>query len=306
MDDNELSRALGETPSEYKLEDVDPIFKDLGTAPSPQPSSYSSGQSDPIVGGALGLLGAGYGYRERGQAVKMAKEAAQRNQMAVAIEELKEQLKSQGAYERASQGAKEELTGTTGRARQETYNTESARRAQASKGIDNPFTKRPWGSTDAGLLVEPATADELKLKKLQSAKSAQTVEMIKNMLSAPIRSAADYIARSKLLGALSGGMAGIEGYEAYKSFEQGDTEGAVTHGLQALGGAIGTIPTVPTALVGAGIAAAPTIYNKFKSRPVDPRYQAPVSQQDIEGASGAYYGRSPRNRLARSGLDPLS
>jgi hypothetical protein len=224
MNEEELNKALNANPTEnsdeIKLDEFDPIFSNI--KPANTVDRYADlKESDPIEGGALGLLGAKWVYDKRRDAARLAKEIAEKNEyknsINTAMKEIEERIKNQGVYERASQGAKDELTGSTGRARQETYNTESARRAQASKGIDNPFTKQPWGATDAGLLVEPATADELKLKKLQSAKSAQTMEMIKTYLSGPTRTVADYIAKSKLIGALSGGMAGIEGYEAYKA-----------------------------------------------------------------------------------------
>jgi hypothetical protein len=310
MDDNELSRALGETPSEYKLEDVDPIFKDLGSTPPPQPSSYSSGQSDPIVGGTLGGVGAligGYARQkinDKDLEEKIIKRIKYENEIS-AIKEAA--AKGQTASERGLQGRTEDLSGTSGRARQTMYNTETSRLAQSEKGASTPFTKQPWGATNSGILVDPKVADISRMEQLKALNSAQRMELIKHYAAIPAKTAGEILAKSRILGILGGAIAGTEGYEAYKSgVDRGDYSGALEHGLQALGGAIGMIPSWPTAIGGAIVSALPTIYNKVKNIPVDPRYQAPVSQQDIEGASAAYYGRSPRNRMARSGLEPLS
>jgi len=66
-------------------------------------------------------------------------------------------LVSQPAFERGILGGTEDLAGTTGRARQTMYNTETARQAAIRRGVDNPFTRSTWGASNTGVLVPPGT-----------------------------------------------------------------------------------------------------------------------------------------------------
>lgn len=64
-------------------------------------------------------------------------------------------LVSQPKFERGILGSTEDVAGTTGRARQTMYNTETARQAAIRRGENTPFTKSTWASTNTGVLVPP-------------------------------------------------------------------------------------------------------------------------------------------------------
>jgi len=70
-------------------------------------------------------------------------------------------LVSQPALERGLFGGTDELSGTSGRARQTMYNTETSRQAQIRQGANTPFTQSTWGATNTGVLV-PSGAQAAK------------------------------------------------------------------------------------------------------------------------------------------------
>ena len=71
--------------------------------------------------------------------------------------------------------------------------------------------------------------------------------------------------RSKAMGALGGGMAVYEGLEALKQLRAGNKEEAALSGVGALGGAMSIVPTIPTAIIGGGLSAIPSLYRAYKS-----------------------------------------
>lgn len=179
----------------------------------------------------------------------------------------------QGAFERGIQGAPDEAFGTTGRARQETYNTETARRAAAARGVDNPFTRQTWGATPSGVLAPPEIAqqqvqraDEAQRIVQQQTAQARREQGAINKLESQIdstrrnlqlRNAELDALRSKAPGPLAqagaifrrpmakmipGALTGLEALEAKKRYEQGDVLGALAAGASALGSGLMTAP----------------------------------------------------------------
>ena len=71
--------------------------------------------------------------------------------------------------------------------------------------------------------------------------------------------------RSKAMGALGGGMAVYEGLEALKQLRAGNEKEAALSGIGALGGVTSMIPTIPTAIIGGGLSAIPSLYRAYKS-----------------------------------------
>jgi len=71
--------------------------------------------------------------------------------------------------------------------------------------------------------------------------------------------------RSKAMGALGGAMGTYEGLEALKQLKAGNQEGAALSGIGALGGIISMIPAYPTAIIGGGLSAIPSLYRAYKS-----------------------------------------
>jgi hypothetical protein len=98
------------------------------------------------------------------------------------------QAVSNPAFERGILGAIEDTAGTTGRARQTMYNTETARQAAVRRGVDNPFTKSTWGATNAGVLVPPGSQPPKPVGGLSFAKQAAT--KVKDFASAVVPKAA--------------------------------------------------------------------------------------------------------------------
>lgn len=128
------------------------------------------------------------------------------------------QIVSTPAFDRGMQGGMDELSGTTGRARQQMYNTETARQAQVRRGINDPFTKGTWGATNTGILVpgnqpqKPAGG----LSSIFSPQARQAAKEIKDFTSAVVPKAA-----SRGLGGFGVGFSGAEtlrtGAEAKKN-----------------------------------------------------------------------------------------
>ena len=179
----------------------------------------------------------------------------------------------QGAFERGIQGAPDEAFGTTGRARQETYNTETARRAAASRGVDNPFTRQTWGATPSGVLAPPEIAqqqvqraDEAQRAVQQQTAQARREQGAINKLESQIDSArrnlqlrnaeldalrskapgplarAGAIFRRPLAKMIPGALTGLEALEAKNRYEQGDILGALAAAASAGGSALMAAP----------------------------------------------------------------
>lgn len=179
----------------------------------------------------------------------------------------------QGAFERGIQGAPDEAFGTTGRARQETYNTETARRAAAARGVDNPFTRQTWGATPSGVLAPPEIAqqqvqraDEAQRIVQQQTAQARREQGAINKLESQIESAqrnlqlrnaeldalrrkapgplarAGAIFRRPLAKMIPGALTGLEALEAKKRYEQGDILGALAAAASAGGSALMAAP----------------------------------------------------------------
>jgi hypothetical protein len=103
------------------------------------------------------------------------------------------QAVSNPAFERGILGAIEDTAGTTGRARQTMYNTETARQAAVRRGVDNPFTKSTWGATNAGVLVPPGSQPPKPvggLSSIFSPQARQAATKVKDFASAVVPKAA--------------------------------------------------------------------------------------------------------------------
>lgn len=321
---------MDENKDAPKLEDMGDIFSiptrvEITEVKPSSNASVSSNQSvgdSGIVQGVATAAGAMAGAQNRAQKQRFDKLRMELNASTTSQAETKKLLEqlvqnqanpqAQSNFERGIQGGREDLTGTTGRARGETYNTEEARRAQVRRGANNPFTQQTWGATDQGVLAPPqvienrvsqqaATAAQEAARAQEGARMAY----LKTLLASPVTSAAEWLARSKLLGALSGGMTAYEAYETYQAAKEGRVGDAVSSGLSTLGGAISMIPTVPTVLAGGALAAAPYIYNTLtEERPQEEAYRRPVTEQDVAMASRPAYGTAPsglRSLAARRG-----
>jgi hypothetical protein len=88
--------------------------------------------------------------------------------------------------------------------------------------------------------------------------------------------------RSKAMGALGGGMAVYEGLEALKQLRAGNQEEAALSGIGALGGITSMIPTIPTAIIGGGLSAIPSLYRAYKSATPE-QVQRMQTNVDISG-----------------------
>jgi hypothetical protein len=60
-------------------------------------------------------------------------------------------------------------------------------------------------------------------------------------------------------------MAVYEGLEALKQLRAGNEKEAALSGIGALGGITSMIPTIPTAIIGGGLSAIPSLYRAYKS-----------------------------------------
>lgn len=128
------------------------------------------------------------------------------------------QAVSNPAFERGILGAIEDTAGTTGRARQTMYNTETARQAAVRRGVDNPFTRSTWGATNAGVLVPPGSQPPKPvggLSSMFSPQARQAVAEVKDFASAVVPKAA-----ARGMGGFGLGFSGAEtlrtGAEAVK------------------------------------------------------------------------------------------
>lgn len=72
------------------------------------------------------------------------------------------------------------------------------------------------------------------------------------------------VLRSRSMGAFGAGSVAYQGLEALKQLKAGQDEEAALSGIGALGGGLMMIPTVPTAVVGGALSAAPYLYRKAK------------------------------------------
>lgn len=323
---------MDENKDAPKLEDMGDIFSiptrvEITEKPGSATSNASGAEDQSInqsgiVQGVATVAGAAAGAQNRAQKQRFDQLRAALNASTTSQAETKkliEQLmqnqgnpQAQSNFERAIQGGREDVTGTTGRARGETYNTEESRRSQVRRGVNNPFTQQAWGATDQGVLAPPQVienraAQQASMAAQEAARAQGGARMayLKNLLASPVTSAAEWLARSKLIGALSGGLSAYEGIEAYNAFKEGRPRDAISSGLSSLGGFIGMIPTVPTVLTGGALAAAPYIYNTLtEERPQEEAYRRPVTEQDVAMASRPSYGMAPssvRGMAARRG-----
>jgi hypothetical protein len=206
----------------------------------------------------------------------------------------------QGAFERGMQGAPDEAFGTTGRARQETYNTETARRAAAARGVDNPFTRQTWGATPSGVLAPPEVAQQATqradaaqqlvqqeiTRAREQAKSINQLDRqietarrnldLRNAELAELRRRAPgplakigAFFRSPMGKMIPGAAAGVEAEEARQRYQKGDILGALAAGSGALG---------------AGMMAAPVPIPAVKALGAALGYGGPLALAAIEAA----------------------
>ena len=218
-----------------------------------------------------------------------------------------------GAFERAIQGAPDEAFGTTGRVRQETYNTETARRAAASRGVDNPFTRQTWGATPSGVLAPPEVAqqqvqraDEAQRLVQQQTEQArqqqraitqldrqiestrrnlqlknQELDAIRKAAPGPLARAGAFF-RKPFAKMIPGAATGLGMEEARQRYERGDVLGALAAAAGAGGSALMAAP-IPVPLVKAAGAAsgygglgALLLIDEMRRRGILPPVQAPV------------------------------
>lgn len=271
--------------ADYKaLEELDPVFKEVDSIPSQQTVTNVEKNGftpDPFIQGAATGVGALIGLsqkkdyvrdinygRQRASDIEVMKRIAQQSAKEAAAAEAA--ARAQTPFERAIQGAPEDVTGTTGRARQQTYTTETSRQAQVRRGVDNPFTRGVWGATDQGVLAPPQAISEASAlaarREAQLAQAALRRERLIGAAKASLSPILDWATKSKLLGTLGGGMAGYEGYEAYKAAMEGKPFEATMSGLSALGGALGTIPNPYAQVAGLGLSALPYGIRKITGR----------------------------------------
>ena len=91
------------------------------------------------------------------------------------------QIVSTPAFDRGIQGGMDELSGTTGIARQEMYRTEQSRRADLRKGKNTPLTQGTWGATNTGILVPSGNQPPKPVGGLSSIFSPQTIQAAKEV-----------------------------------------------------------------------------------------------------------------------------
>lgn len=296
MDENQATQetnSLERHGDIFKLETPSPEFKEDKKEKNPQIERWKSVISDiaseiyesPDV--TIPVAGAMYGLKTKQDFQNAQKYSAKRAsdlqimqdlarkaaaEAKAAEEALSGNFPDQTPSERKIQGARD-VSGTTGRARMETFNTETSRRAQAAQGINTPFTKGVWEATDQGVLAPLDPAKELAATK--AAENARQVQSMANRRAfieaakGPLSTVLDWASKSKLLGAISGATAGIEGYDAYRAFKEGRPLEGLMSGISAAGGAFGTIPHPGAQLAGGALSLAPAIGRKLSEYTYD-------------------------------------
>ena len=194
---------------------------------------------------------------------------------------------------RMLQGGQGDTLGTTGRARQETYNTETARRAAVAnevKGVnpaarqvlanapgmtsspsgvlypttEMPPTAGPRGgraptqaNLDIGKIVPGEPTMGAPRAPMQAAPNALPGPSAGQRVMQGAKGVVGALGRSPMLaGALSGAGA-LGGAQEYKTrSDQGDTLGAAVAGIGALGGLAAAVPHPMTRIIGGGLAMA--------------------------------------------------
>ena len=194
---------------------------------------------------------------------------------------------------RMLQGGQGDTLGTTGRARQETYNTETARRAAVAnevKGVnpaarqvlanapgmtsspsgvlypttEMPPTAGPRGgraptqaNLDIGKIVPGEPTMGAPRAPMQAAPNALPGPSAGQRVMQGAKGVVGALGRSPMLaGALSGAGA-LGGAQEYKTrSDQGDTLGAAVAGIGALGGLDAAVPHPMTRIIGGGLAMA--------------------------------------------------
>lgn len=244
---------------EYSFSPRPPSPEDTAPPPPRQGMTIEDRERQAVASGFGGLLGYGLHAEKR----LGARYAAERARDLEAMRKMAEQSAreaeiartGQTPFERAIQGAREDLTGTTGRARQQTYTTETSRQAQVRRGIDNPFTRGTWGATDQGVLAPPEAIEAERIRQENAARAAARRNMLGTAGQKAMKSVVpilDWMARSRLMGALGGISTGYQGYDAYKAAQEGRYRDALRSGLSAAGGALSMYPTPIT--IGSGLA----------------------------------------------------
>lgn len=160
------------------------------------------------------------------------------------------QIVSNPAFERGILGSTEDVAGTTGRARQTMYNTETARQAAVRRGVNNPFTQSTWGATNAGVLVPPVSQPPKPaggLSSMISPQMSQAATEVKNFASA---------VAPKVVSKAAGGFGlGFSGAETLRTgFEMMREPAAIP---QFVLNAIGTLGGLGMFVPGAAPIAAP-------------------------------------------------
>jgi len=160
------------------------------------------------------------------------------------------QVVSSPAFERGILGAIEDTAGTTGRARQTMYNTETARQAAIRRGVDNPLTRSTWGATNAGILV-PTGSQTPKpaggLSSMVSPQVSQAATEVKNFASA--------VAPKVAAKGLSGFGVGFSGAETMRTGAEAAKDPSAIP--EFVLNAIGTLGGLGMFVPGAAAAAAP-------------------------------------------------
>lgn len=286
---NQESSGLERHGDIFKLDTPSPTYKEddkeKKSSQAMQAKSFISDIASEIYENpevALPVGGALYGYGTKKDFLQNQKYLKQRQfdlqamqdlarKAAIEAEAAKAALSGnapqQTAFERQIQGAREPNLGTTGRAREVAFNTETARQAQVRQGVVNPFTQGIHGATDQGILIPQGQAEKLAAEKaLENAQKVRSMANRKALIEAakgPLSTVLDWAAKSKLLGALSGASGALEGYDAYKAFREGRPLEGVMSGISSVGGALGTIPHPGAQLAGGALSIAPTVGRKF-------------------------------------------
>ena len=123
------------------------------------------------------------------------------------------------------------------------------------------------------------------------APSVSPLSQVSDMFRTIGRTGANLLAdvlRSRYMGALGAGSAAYQGMEALKQLRAGQDEEAALSGMGALGGALMVIPTVPTALVGGALSAAPYAYRRYKQIRAEPPPQEPTEEELIRAQRPAF------------------
>jgi len=138
---------------------------------------------------------------------------------------------------------------------------ESARELAKHQGILESMQKRG--------AVTPQQAAQVSSEKIKADKAAtRLAELEKIAKGSMLQRFA-----GKLPGVLGGVTAGYELAEAANAIKRGDYKGAILPGMSGAGAALSLIPTVPTKLIGAGLAIPPLAYQAYQamSEPDAPR-----------------------------------